>query len=158
MEIKSDYIANSIPNYVEERDVFGQIKPKKILKFKRKGFNSKKPPELNVNYAGFWERALASLIDITIVLFVLAILDSLFLNNQYAMDKFIIYKVMIGMITWVLYNELLDSSVYQATIGKMILKINVIDLFGKRIVLESLIKMYLNNHFNFTFWIWFTSI
>jgi len=133
MQIKTDYAANNIPNYIEERDIFGQIKPKKLFVFKRSFHKSKNAPDLNVNYAGFWTRALATLIDLIVVIFVLAILDSMFLNNHFIIDNLNMYRIIIGILAWIFYNGLSDSSVYQATIGKMILKMNVIDLFGKRL-------------------------
>lgn len=134
MNTKNDTIPNKIPDFVNERDIFGQIKPKGITVMKRFKFKHKfiNAPELKVSYAGLGARTIATLIDLTIVLSVLLILETFLFNFNYTNENFNIYRFLIGMFTWIFYNGLFESSVYQATIGKMILKIKVIDLYGKK--------------------------
>jgi uncharacterized RDD family membrane protein YckC len=101
----------------------------KRFKFKHKFINA---PDLKVTYASLGSRAIATFIDLTIVLSALLILEMILLNSNYTNKDVNIYRFLVGIFTWIFYNGLFESSVYQATIGKMILKIKVIDLYGKR--------------------------
>jgi uncharacterized RDD family membrane protein YckC len=136
MDTKSDLITSAIPNYIEERDIFGQVKPKRLFHYIRSR-HSKHAPELNVNYAGFWVRTAATFIDILIISVVLSIIDSLFSRVNGLNDNLIYYRLSIALIIWISYNVLLDGSMFQATIGKMILNIKVIDLFGNKISISK---------------------
>ncbi|MEA5527802.1 RDD family protein, partial [Nodularia spumigena] len=81
-------------------------------------------------YAVLKRRTLAYFIDILITVFILFI-------AAFIMDELLIFNDVIILIGWIiptwLYFALLESSVKQATLGKMVCKIVVHDLKGKRI-------------------------
>jgi len=139
--MKSENHIRQIPTpfFEEDRDVLGQRKGINVLhRFKHRIRNS---PDLNVTYAGLGRRTIAKLIDLTIVLFPLLILEIIFLKFNYTNKDYNTYRFFIIIITWIFYNSVFESSVYQATIGKMILKLKVIGLYGKRIsVLRSFFR------------------
>ena len=100
----------------------------------------------NLNYAGFWRRLSASLIDILISLPILISITYLFslerylevniddnfysyIQNQYfALNRFVIDIVSIVIISS--YSTLSISSSKKATIGKRIFNIYVVDING----------------------------
>jgi uncharacterized RDD family membrane protein YckC len=71
-------------------------------------------------YAGFWLRAIAILIDVILLNIVLLLVK---VNS---------YLTITVIVSW-LYFSLMESSPWQATIGKKILGIKVTDLVGRRI-------------------------
>lgn len=96
-------------------------------------------------YAGFWLRAIAYLVDSIILAFVLGItilgplirhaglsLDNpwVFFNNTNR--QVIAINLLMIMVSW-LYWALLESSRWQATLGKKLLGLYVTDLQGKPI-------------------------
>ena len=107
-----------------------------------------------VEYAGFWWRFLANIIDSIIIsfvswIFVIPILGifgvSLYSLKEAGFDpeqaELLIFP-MIGLITTVslmstvmqwLYFALMESSKYQGTVGKIALKIKVTDMEGNRV-------------------------
>ena len=129
----------STPFYVENRDVLGQPKGINVLqRFKHKLRNA---PDLKVTYAGLGKRTIAKLIDLTIVFIPLLIIEMILFKFNYTNNDFNTYGFFIVIITWIFYNSLFETSAYQATVGKMILKLKVIDLYGKRIsVLRSFFR------------------
>jgi uncharacterized RDD family membrane protein YckC len=129
----------STPYYVENRDVLGQHKGINVLqRFKHKLRNA---PDLKVTYAGLGKRTIAKLIDLTIVFIPLLILETILFKFNYTNNDFNTYRFFIVIITWIFYNSVFETSVYQATIGKMIVKLKVIDLYGKRMsVLRSFFR------------------
>ena len=129
----------STPFFVENRDVLGQPKGINVLqRFKHKLRNA---PDLKVTYAGLGKRTIAKLIDLTIVFIPLLILEMILFKFNYMNKDFNTYRFFIVIITWIFYNSVFETSVYQATIGKMIVKLKVIDLYGKRIsVLRSFFR------------------
>jgi uncharacterized RDD family membrane protein YckC len=107
-----------------------------------------------VAYAGFWWRVLANLIDsliidivsgIIILPFILVFGLSLFgLVTEGAYDEslwavlagYIVGILVLSLILWVmqwLYFALMESSRYQATLGKMVCNVIVTDMNGQRI-------------------------
>jgi uncharacterized RDD family membrane protein YckC len=96
-----------------------------------------------VEYAGFWRRFAAWIIDSIIVTvgsliigFIIGLILGIALINLDEITKdSIIYTVsfIVGFIIPWLYFALMESSDKQATLGKMTLKIKVTDLDGNRI-------------------------
>ena len=114
-------------------------------------YEQNKPP---VEYAGFWWRFLAYIIDDLIIgavswIFALPILAvfgvSMYSLKEAGMDTdnaellvlpIILAASSIGIIAMVLqwlYFALMESSKHQGTLGKIVLKIKVTDLEGKRV-------------------------
>jgi uncharacterized RDD family membrane protein YckC len=77
------------------------------------------------HYSGFWERVAATLIE-SVVLFIPSIILAIAISP--------IFGLIIGnvIVQW-LYFSLMESSVHQATLGKIVLGIKVTDMHGKRI-------------------------
>lgn len=93
------------------------------------------------NYAGFWRRFLAALIDNVILMVGMYVMLSVMTIWSYFGSVVGIYVMMVGMIvigictfglSW-LYFALSESSSKQATLGKMAMGIVVTDLDGGRI-------------------------
>ncbi|MBE3578965.1 MAG: RDD family protein [Caldanaerobacter subterraneus] len=88
-----------------------------------------------MEYAGFWRRAAAFLLD-NVVLFLLGIVLGatayLFFDgvDENILDIFL--SILGIVISW-LYFTILESSELQATIGKRIMKTKVVDMNGNRI-------------------------
>ncbi len=113
--------------------------PKKIITSSNPNMDSKdpKPKEsiiyiplhqtksnLNVEYAGFWLRFAAFLIDLIIMFFVLGILGVIFRRFG---------SFFLGIIGNWLYYALMESSSMQATFGKMAVGLKVVDTQGNKI-------------------------
>ncbi len=107
-------------------------------------------PAQYVRYGGFWIRVLATIIDAIIVRVVLHPIAAIFGLGGLALSGFGergfrhgmglpllifgggVYAVLIVGASW-LYEALMESSSYQATLGKMIFGMKVTDLYGNRI-------------------------
>ncbi|MFZ3341424.1 MAG: RDD family protein [Terriglobales bacterium] len=107
-------------------------------------------PAQFVRYGGFWIRVIACLIDAVIVRVVLHPIAAIFGLGGLALGGFGergfrhglglpllifgggVYAVLVIGASW-LYEALMESSSYQATLGKMIFGMKVTDLYGNRI-------------------------
>ena len=97
-----------------------------------------------VQYAGFWRRFAASLIDGLITAPVLFVLQIVFGVSSFSWGwdgvpdtpgEFVRYigaNALVIVLAW-LYSALMESSKYQATLGKMVLGIAVTDMNGQRV-------------------------
>jgi len=140
MKTKNYPEQNTIPLFIENRDVLGQIKSSGISSLKVFK-HIKNAPDLKVIYAGFGPRAMATFIDLVIVMGALSILDAFLFKFNYTNDDFNTYRFFIALFAWIIYNGVFESSVWQATLGEMIVKLKVIGLYGKRIsVLRSIFR------------------
>lgn len=81
--------------------------------------------EAVANYAGFWKRLAATLIDALILMPVSYIVDGIVGSEGVA--------ILLGFVIGWLYNAGMESSEKQATLGKMVLGIYVTDLEGQRL-------------------------
>jgi uncharacterized RDD family membrane protein YckC len=101
-----------------------------------------KPP---ISYAGFWLRTIAYVIDVFLLAFVsgIFILDPLMrragLSSQNPWVMFtsesrqvLAINLLMVMVQWC-YYALLESSAWQATVGKRLLGLYVTDIDGKRV-------------------------
>ena len=132
METKNDIIQGKIPHLVKVHAVLTQIKPKIKTVIKRFNYKLMNAPDLNVTYANLGIRTIATLIDLAIIWSTFLILEMVLFHFNYGVKEFNSYRFFIGLFIWIFYHGLFESSVYQATIGKMLLKLKIIDLFGKR--------------------------
>jgi len=123
---------NASPIYLEERDILGQVKPGGITRLKGFRFRTQKAPDLKVTYAGIGSRVIATFFDMIIVMSVLTIIDAFLFKFNFADDDFNTYRFFIVIFSWIFYNAAFECSVYQATFGELILKLKVVDLYGKR--------------------------
>lgn len=134
--MKTDNFSKSepMPDYVNERDVFGLIKSKKISMtgFKYLAANML-VPNLDVTYAGLGVRTLATFSDLLILTCLMIIPEILFFSFNFHELDFNSFRFLIIMVLWILYHVAFDSSAYQGTPGKILLKLKVIDLYGKNL-------------------------
>src|SRR5882762_8873530 len=90
------------------------------------------------HYAGFWRRFAARLLDgmvIGCVGFVVAVVPAtmmVFGANDAAIASWVLYAILFLLLGW-LYNAWMESSAWQATLGKRALGVYVTDAAGKRI-------------------------
>jgi uncharacterized RDD family membrane protein YckC len=100
---------------------------------------------VGVGYGGFWIRVVAAIIDGVLVRVVLAPIGAMFGISGLALGGFghggfalmhllgggvMVLLILAG--SW-LYEAFMESSAYQATVGKMIFGMKVTDLYGNRI-------------------------
>jgi len=79
-------------------------------------------------YAGFWKRVVASIIDLVII-WVIGLLP---LHLNFSLHPFDI-SFSIDFLWWLVYSCCLEASPLQATLGKKILGIKVVDIHGHKI-------------------------
>ena len=141
MKTKSYQAQYATPLFIEERDVLGQTKPSGISVVKRFKHKLKSAPDLKVTYAGLGTRVIATFVDLLFVMGALMIMEASFFHFNYTDTEFNTYRFFAVIFIWIFYNASLESSVYQATFGEMILKLKVVDLDGKRMsVLKSIFR------------------
>jgi uncharacterized RDD family membrane protein YckC len=94
----------------------------------------------NIQYAGFWARTAAHVIDLLIASILFSPFELLLFFNssmkwaQYAADPhYTIVRLLVSSTVWWLYAAVMESSRRQATLGKSVVGLTVTDLDGKRI-------------------------
>ncbi len=137
METINKYGPKTLPDFVVEHDVFGQVKSNRQSITKRFNYKKLNAPDLKVTYAGLGIRALAAFIDLIIVFAILLIPEIFLFSFNFSDTDLNTYRFLIGFGSWVFYHTAFESSVFQATPGKMLLKLKVIDLYGKNISVVS---------------------
>ena len=114
------------------------------------GYPATYPAVQFVQYGGFWVRVIAAMVDFFVVRVVLFPFKAIFGLGGLALGGFDMHSYrhgmslpylifgsgILGLLTlgagW-LYEALMESSSYQATLGKMIFGMKVTDLYGNRI-------------------------
>lgn len=86
-----------------------------------------------MNYASFWKRVLANLIDWIIFGFLMGLLDWLVTGEAFGNEDFNWVNRGIFFLFYFVYSAALESSYKGGTLGKQILGIKVTTLRGKRI-------------------------
>lgn len=84
-------------------------------------------------YAGFWKRALATVIDSAILFSSQIFIAIVGMYNGVELAAAFIFTLFVAAPLGWLYSALMESSAKQGTLGKMILGIQVTDLAGRRI-------------------------
>jgi len=114
-----------------------------------------------VHYAGFWIRAVAAIIDFCIMFAATLPLKTLFssvitiigldasmpTHQIFTMRRAI--RIAIGIAMVFSYRTLMESSTYQATVGKLLLRLKVTDLSGSRIGFGRAAGRYLAKYLSF---------
>ena len=100
--------------------------------------------DMNFHYAGFWLRVLALIVD-SIINFIIVLIPAISLGYFIGLnmaDSATQYEIeataeavgqLLGIVVVWLYYAIMESSKYQATIGKKIFGLRVVDLDGNRI-------------------------
>lgn len=87
----------------------------------------------SVEYAGFWKRALATMIDNIILVVPCTFLGMLLFGGAGdTREAALVYNIINIILFW-LYSAFMESSSRQATIGKSVIGIIVTDINGERI-------------------------
>ena len=81
----------------------------------------------NVEYAGFWIRVVAYVIDFFVLIIPITIAQSIFAGESF------LWLNVVGLSIWWIYYAILESSKWQGTVGKKVLQIKVTDAKGDRI-------------------------
>jgi uncharacterized RDD family membrane protein YckC len=82
------------------------------------------------NYSGFWTRFLAYLLDFVVELVLIGF--AAFLIERYEGIHLLLGGLFLFALSW-LYFAGMESSKYQATLGKMLIGVRVVDAAGNRI-------------------------
>jgi uncharacterized RDD family membrane protein YckC len=133
--MKTDNFIKSeiIPDYAVERDVFGQVKSQRTSIIKRFKYKPANVPDLEVTYAGLGIRSLATFIDLIIISVLLIIPELFFFSFNFSDVDFNSYRILMGTGIWIFYHTTFDSSFFRGTPGKRLLKLRLIDLYGKNL-------------------------
>jgi uncharacterized RDD family membrane protein YckC len=84
-------------------------------------------------YAGLGKRMGAYLVDMFIVVSLIILLNLILSSGNPANQNPIYHKFIVPLIIWILYYGLFESSIFQATPGKMLYRLKVTDNSGNRI-------------------------
>jgi uncharacterized RDD family membrane protein YckC len=131
MKTNNTHISNQAADFVVDRDILGQTKNMRMSILRKLKYKSHNAPELKVSYAGLGRRILAALVDLTIVLILMSIMEMILFPSNIIDSNYRWYSILLGILIWIFYNGIFGSSIFQATIGEMLLRIKLIDLFGK---------------------------
>ncbi len=102
--------------------------PQKVKKARPQKSNSNEPGQLE--YLGFFPRLITSIIDYVVLTIANFILVLPFMSDKALAG---IINIAYALVAYWLYYTLMESSHYQATLGKLALKCKVTDLDGERI-------------------------
>lgn len=133
---------NEVPDFFHERDALGLEKPK----FDNEDIELPEyiePVELNVTYASLGIRILAYLIDTVLLIFPLLFLEFLIWGENYTSIKYSIWKDLLRAVYWTAYFGYMESSDSQATFGKKICGLKVIDEKGNKLTFKKACLRYL---------------
>ncbi len=86
----------------------------------------------NIVYAGFWNRLLAMILDgfiLSVSAVIIALVTAVFFHNKTVIEG---VGLLIFIVSIIYYIEM-EASSYQATIGKLLMGIKVVDLTGNKI-------------------------
>ena len=91
------------------------------------------------NYATYWSRVGAFFIDMVALGIVSTVLESVlaFVTNSTALSS------LVGLIVGIAYYVYMDSSERQGTVGKIVLKIKIVDMNGQRITTKQAVLRYI---------------
>ena len=120
---------NETPDFFEERDLFGNVIPK--IKIADTSDHADLQVELDVEYAGLGIRILAYTIDFAILLLPMLFINNLIFGVSYPHSNIIGKSSLLNFFIWGFYYAFTESSDHQATIGKRICKLKVINEKGE---------------------------
>lgn len=123
-----------------DRDVFGLEKPRIVSD---DVFLPTKKPDLDVEYAGLGIRILAYLIDLVLLFYPLYLIELTILGDDHNTPEARFQQIIIDLIVWTLYFGVLESSELQASIGKRLCSLRVIEDSGERLSFQKAVSRYL---------------
>ena len=127
---------NEVPDFFNERDVLGLEKP--YNKFDDKlQFTDDESIELDVEYASFISRSIAYILDCFFILIATLIIQMLIIGSDSIIPDNLWTRNLLSFFIWTVYYGLTESSKKQATFGKQICGIKVIDKNGNKLNLEK---------------------
>ena len=104
MKTKNENIPNEIPDFVEERDVFGLIKPKHIEDHKTlDAMLHGEIHKLHVQYASIIDRIIASAVDLIVVFTLIAIINEILKSYISSYYENRIPQLVLAIIIWIFY-------------------------------------------------------
>lgn len=124
---------NEVPDFIEERDLFGQVIPKHAATEELNDMNvEEEEVNLDVEYAGLGIRILAAILDGIYLIIPLILFEKIFFDDL-TNSKHALSRNLISLAVWTIYYGLTESSSNQATFGKRTCGIKVIDENGNRL-------------------------
>ena len=105
-------------------------------------------------YAGFWLRVLASLIDSTLIGIVARAFEMLISEfgvlppNSETDDLTSFWPLAVVLFGRLLYYVIMESSKYQGTVGKIVMSIEVTNLNGERVSFQRALRRYVASIFS----------
>ncbi len=95
---------------------------------------------VRVEYAGFWLRVVAIMLDVIFMVFIIIflfrfidIIDIIGIIDSVGSSSYFFYFIMVRIVAVWFYFAFMESSQYQATFGKLIVGLKVTDMHGRRI-------------------------
>jgi uncharacterized RDD family membrane protein YckC len=136
------------PDFFEERDLFGQIQPKIIIPDYviadyENNLEIENKKQLDVRFANLTLRIIAYFIDTLIISFPLYIIQEIFFIENRSVDALSFKIFIVNLLVWTLYYGTFESSSLQATLGKYILGLKVIDENSNRLSFKKACLRYL---------------
>ncbi len=125
---------NETPDFIPEYDNFGNIIPK--IKITDEPVE-KKLPELNFEYAGLGIRIVAYILDAAILILPILFLDKLVFGIDNPETDYIAKSSFMNFLIWGFYYAITESSDSQATFGKRICKLKVINAKGEALTFRQ---------------------
>lgn len=133
---------NETPEYFQERDALGLEKPK--IKVESFGpIETVLPIELNVTYATLGSRIMAYLLDALILLIPLMFLEFMIWGEDFIDPQYSLLRNLLNFAAWTLYYGQTESSDSQATFGKRICGLKVIDENGNKLTFKKAALRYI---------------
>ncbi|MBT4339603.1 MAG: RDD family protein [Bacteroidetes bacterium] len=140
---KTDEVFHEIPEFYTEKNLFGldvsNLKKAKSSKFLNELLDIKIIGDYQ--YATLWIRIIAYLIDCLLIGILAALFLTMLVDTDIVAFSFVTSLVLLILTT--LYYGYTESSEHQATIGKRIVGIKVIDLHGQRITFKKACLRYI---------------
>ena len=133
---------NETPDFIHERDALGLEKPKVIVE-NTEQVDSIVVENLDVIYASLGSRILAYFLDVLILILPLLVLENMIFGEEFTSSKDSLWRNLFNMVCWTLYYGLTESSDGQATIGKRICGLKVIDEKGEKLTFKKASLRYL---------------
>ncbi|HEV7230430.1 MAG TPA: RDD family protein [Bacteroidia bacterium] len=134
-----------VPEFFQERDLFGLEKPKVNLSENENIPNSEHADisQEDVIYASLGSRTVAYLIDSLILYFPVVLLDIVVWGSEYTRSDHQLGRIVVGLLVWSLYYGVMESSSGQATFGKKFLGLKVTDENGGRLTFKNAALRYI---------------
>ena len=133
MHANSKSESTSMKDSIPKNGLIQNFRNKRKNVFNRFNYKALGAPDLNVEYANLGSRTFVFIVDLGIVFIFLCILNEFYKLFIPVHSSYKNMEIFFAIGTWYFYKTLFESSIYRATIGMILLKQNIIDLYGNKI-------------------------